>query len=175
MIYAQDDACTREVDAAASTFLERADETHFRSRLVHEGRSEETCEWSLALAMSKLDLHVFPWLQGHNSPQLDYIDSLTDHDPEFKDVRYRLYTNRFVYSLRGIANTRLRETLLGIAESLPGLGEYMELTPYALHFGWLHQKRAFRDFVERTWSRLSAEQTHPRRVEARGPESASAE
>lgn len=175
MIYAQDDACTRDVDAAASAFLERVDETHFRSRLVNEGRSEETCEWSLALAMSKLDLHVFPWLQGRNSPQLDYIDSLTDHDPEFQEVTYRLYTNRFVYSLRGIANARLRETLIGIAESIPGMGEYMEITPYALHFGWLHQKQVFRDFVERTWSRLSAEQTRPRRVEARGAESASAE
>jgi hypothetical protein len=98
-----------------------------------------------------------------------------DHDPEFEEVTYRLYTNRFVYSLRGIANTRLRETLIGIAESIPGMGEYMEITPYALHFGWLHQKQTFRDFVERTWSRLSAEQTRPRQVEARGAESASAE
>ena len=175
MIYAQDDACTRKVDEAAATFLERADETHFRSRLVNEGRSEETCEWSLALAMSKLDLHVFPWLQGRNSPQLDYIDSLTEHDPDFNKVSYRLYTNRFVYSLRGISNPSLREALLGVAESLPGLGEYMELTPYALHFGWLHQKQTFRDFAERTWSRLTAEQTRPRQVNAPNPGSASAE
>ncbi|MFB6274453.1 MAG: hypothetical protein ABEL51_16335 [Salinibacter sp.] len=165
MIYAQDDACTREVDAAAAAFLDRADETHFRSRL-DEGRSEETCEWSIALAMSKLDLHVFPWLQGRNSPQLDYIDSLTEHDPAFRDVSYRLYTNRFVYSLRGIANTSLRETLLGVAEALPGMGEYMEITPYALHFGWLHQKDPFYDFAKRVWTRLSAEQATPRAVEA---------
>lgn len=163
MIYAQDETSTREVDKAAAAFLDRVDETHFRSRL-DEGRSEETCEWSLALAMSKLNLHVFPWLQGRNSPQLDYIDSLTDHDPEFRDVSYRLYTSDFVYSLRGISNARLREALLGIAELLPGLGEYMELTPYALHFGWLHQKQAFFDFVECTWSRLSVEKTRPRRV-----------
>jgi len=174
MIYAQDDACVREVDEAAAAFLDRVDETHFRSRL-DEGRSEETCEWSLALAMSKLNLHVFPWLQGQNSPQLDYIDSLTDHDPDFQEVTYRLYTNQFVYSLRGISNTALRETLLSLAEAVPGMGEYMEMTPYALHFGWLHQKQTFHDFVERTWSRLSAEKTRPRRVGTPDPESASAE
>jgi hypothetical protein len=175
MIYAQDDARTREVDETAGAFLDRADETHFRSRLADEGRSEESCEWSLALAMSKLDLHVFPWLQGRNSPQLDYIDSLTTHDPEFRHVTYRLYTNRFVYSLRGIPNASLRETLLSAAETLPGVGEYMELTPYALHFGWLHQKHAFQQFAERTWSRLAAEQTQPRQVKAQNPGSASTE
>ncbi|MFB6273716.1 MAG: hypothetical protein ABEL51_12555 [Salinibacter sp.] len=163
MIYAQDEACTREVCETAADFLDRSDETHFRSRLK-EGRSEETCEWSLALAMSKLDLHVFPWLQGRNSPQLDYIDGLTDHDPDFREVSYRLYTSAFVYSLRGIPNATLRDTLLGIAESLPGLGEYVDLTPYVLHFGWLHQKQPFYEFAERVWSRLSAEQTKPQRV-----------
>ena len=174
MIYAQDDACTREVDEAAAAFLERVDETHFRSRL-DEGRSEETCEWSLALAMSKLDLHVFPWLQGRNSPQLDYIGSLTDHDPDFDEVSYRLYTNRFVYSLRGISNAWLRNVLLGVAESLPRAGEHMELTPYALHFGWLHQKGVFREFTERTWARLAEERTRPRQVTPQNPDSASAE
>ncbi len=163
MIYAQDDACTREVDAAAASFLDRVDETHFRSRL-DEGRSEETCEWSIALAMSKLDLHVFPWLQGRNSPQLDYVDSLVDHDLEFREVSYRLYTNDLVYSLRGIANATLREALLGAAEGLPGMGEYVELTPYALHFGWLHQKTHIDEFAGRVWSQLSAERTQPRPV-----------
>jgi len=166
MIYAQDENRTREVGQVAADYLDRADETHFRSRL-NEGRSEETCEWSLALAMSELDLHVFPWLQGRNSPQLDYIDSLTDHDPDFCEVSYRLYTNSFVYSLRGLPNARVRDALLGAAEYLPGIGEYMELTPYVLHFGWLHQKEPFRDFAERTWSRLSTERAKPRRVESK--------
>jgi len=174
MIYAQDDASTREVDEAAAAFLDRVDETHFRSRL-DEGRSEETCEWSLALAMSKLDLHVFPWLQGRNSPQLDYIDSLTDHDPDFNEVSYRLYTNRFVYSLRGISNPSLRNVLLRGAEFLPRAGEYMELTPYALHFGWLHQKGVFREFTERTWARLADARTRPRQVTPQSSDSASAE
>ena len=166
MIYAQDESRTREVGQVAASYLDRADGTHFRSRL-NEGRSEETCEWSLALAMSDLDLHVFPWLQGRNSPQLDYIDTLTDHDPDFREVSHRLYTNSFVYSLRGLPNARVRDALLGVAKCLPGMGEYMELTPYVLHFGWLHQKEPFRDFAERTWSRLSAERAEPRRVESK--------
>lgn len=165
MIYAQDTSITREVGEAAANFLDRADETHFRSRL-NEGRSEETCEWSLALAMSTLDLHVFPWLQGRNSPQLDYIDGLTEHDPDFQDVSYRLYTHPFVYSLRGLPNARIRDFLLWIAEYLPRMGEYVEFTPYVLHFGWLHQKEPFYDFAERTWSRLSTARTRPRRVES---------
>jgi hypothetical protein len=149
MIYAQDEVCTRAVGEEAAAFLDCADETHFRSRL-NEGRREETCEWSLALAMSELDLHVFPWLQGRNSPQLDYIDCLTDHDPNFREVSYRLYTNDFAYSLRGLPNTTVRSTLLGFAECFPAMGEYMEVTPYALHFGWLHQKQHIKDFAERT-------------------------
>ncbi|MDZ7682577.1 MAG: hypothetical protein U5J63_12920 [Fodinibius sp.] len=45
----------------------------FAAGLWRMGRSEESCEWSMAMAMSKLDLPVYPWLQGHTSPQLDYI------------------------------------------------------------------------------------------------------
>lgn len=163
MIYAQDKAVTREVSEVAADFLNRADETHFRSRL-NEGRNEETCEWSLALAMSKLGLHVFPWLQGRNSPQLDYIDGLTEHDRDFHDVSYQLYTDPLVYSLRGIPNGGLRDTLFSVAEFLPGWGEYLTVTPYVLHFGWLHQKQVFHEFVQRTWARLTEQATSPRPV-----------
>ncbi len=165
MIYAQDERCTREVAQTASDFLDRADETHFRSRL-NEGRREESCEWSLALAMSKLDLPVFPWMQGHNSPQLDYIDGLTEHDSDFREVSCRFYTVPFVYNFRGLPFGWLRDLLLALAEFLPGVGEYMTVTPYTIHFGWLHQKQTFYDFVERAWERLTEEQTQPRRVEA---------
>ncbi|PSQ96381.1 MAG: hypothetical protein BRD55_06870 [Bacteroidetes bacterium SW_9_63_38] len=164
MIYARDDATTREVVDRAADFLAQSDDTHFRSRL-EEGRSEETCEWSLAMAMSELGLHVFPWLQGRNSPQLDYIDALVDHDSAFTEVTYRFYTSPFVYSLRGLPNARLRDTLLGLAEQMPRMGEYVEFTPYVLHFGWLHQKAPFEKFAERVWTRLIEEQRHPRRVE----------
>jgi hypothetical protein len=165
MIYAQDDATTQEVVGRAADFLAQSDNTHFRSRL-HEGRSEETCEWSLAMAMSELDLHVFPWLQGRNSPQLDYIDALVDHDRDFWDVTYRFYTSPFVYSLRGLPNARLRDTLLALAERMPRMGEYVEFTPYVLHFGWLHQKAPFHDFAERAWAQLTDEERRPRRVES---------
>jgi hypothetical protein len=164
MIYAQDEEATREVVERAADFLAQSDDTHFRSRL-NEGRSEETCEWSLAMAMSELDLHVFPWLQGRNSPQLDYIDALVDHDRDFRDVTYRFYTSPFVYSLRGIPNASLRDFLLGLAEQMPRMGEYVDFTPYVVHFGWLHQKAPFEDFAERTWTRLTDEARSPRRAE----------
>lgn len=165
MIYAQDDDCTRRVVEAASEYLDRVDRTHFRSRLKSEGRSEETCEWSLAMAMRKYELHVFPWLQGRNSPQLDYIDGLVDHDPAFRDVTYRYYTSRFVYSLRGIGIPWLRNLLFGLAEAMPRMGEYVEMTPYALHFGWLHQKAEFYRFARETWRQLVQEARQPRTVE----------
>jgi len=165
MIYAQDEAVTRAVGEHAAEFLAQSDRTHFRSRLK-EGRSEETCEWSLAMAMRELELHVFPWLQGRNSPQLDYIGALVDHDPAFEDVTYRYYTSPFVYELRGIPNDTLLNTLLGAAERMPRMGEYVTFTPYVLHFGWLHQKEPFYDFAERIWARLTDEQVPPSRAEA---------
>jgi hypothetical protein len=165
MIYAQDDATTQVVMEQAADFHAQSDETHFRSRL-NEGRTEETCEWSLAMAMSELDLHVFPWLQGRNSPQLDYISVLVDHDADFRDVTYRFYTSPFVYSLRGLPLEGLRDVLLWLAECMPRMGEYVTLTPYVLHFGWLHQKETFDSFADRTWTQLSEEQRHPRRAEA---------
>ncbi len=154
MIYAQDAALTRTVCELASEFLARRSETHFRSRL-HEGRTEESCEWSLAMAMSRLNLPVFPWFAGQYSPQLDYIDDLTIHDPDFKQVICRYYTDRLVYALRGIASPFWRRLLRGFFSRLPGRGDYMEVTPFALHFGWLHQKQPFYTFVERVWAELT--------------------
>jgi len=173
MIYAQDDDQTREVCETASFYLDHADETHFRSRL-NEGRHEESCEWSLAMAMSELQTPVFPWMQGHSSPQIDYIRSLTEHDADFTEVVCRYYTVPFVYNLRGLPVAWLRDSLLSLAERLPGLGDYMEVTPFVLHFGWLHQKSVFHDFVERTWSRLVAEQARPEPLPADAPPEAAA-
>ena len=172
MIYAQDDACTHDVAEAASYYLDHADETHFRSRL-DEGRSEESCEWSLAMAMSKLQLPVVPWLQGRRSPQIDYIDALTDHDPDFTDVTCRYYTVQSVYNLRGLPVGWVRDWILGLATALPGIGDYKDITPFAHHFGWLHQKQAFDDFVARTWPNLVTESSEPRPVSAPVAESAS--
>jgi hypothetical protein len=155
MIYASDRETTRVVCESAATFLSRHEETHFGSRL-DEGRTEETCEWSLAMAMSKHELPILPWLQGHSSPQLDFIEGLTDYDPNFEQVTVRYYSDRLVYSLRGIQNEALRDRLIAIASRLPGRGDYMEVTPFALHFGWLHHKQPFLAFSEVLWHRLTA-------------------
>lgn len=154
MIFAQDAELTRTVCELAAAFLARRTETHFRSRL-HEGRSEESCEWSLALAMSQLNLPVFPWFAGQNSPQLDFIEDLTTYDPDFEQVRCRYYTDRLVYTLRGLPNATLRRLLLRLFTCLPGRGDYMEVTPFALHFGWLHQKAPFYAFATRVWHQLT--------------------
>ena len=151
MIYAGDRMLAREVcDMAARLFMQRA-ATHFRSRF-EEGRSEESCEWSLAMAISRYDLQVLPWLQGILSPQLDFIEEITTYDPDFREVRYRYDTDRFVYALRGIRNGALRKSLMGLARHLPGRGDYREFTPISLHFSWLHHKEPFQKFSERIWA-----------------------
>ena len=154
MIYSQDQEIAREVCELASYFLDRRAETHFRSRL-NEGRTEETCEWSLAMAMSSLKLHVFPWFQGHNSPQLDFIEGLTEYDPLFEKVVCKYYSNRFVYMLRGLTNPALKKHLINFFSALPGKGDAMDVTPYVLHFGWLHHKQPFRVFSAQTWEKLT--------------------
>jgi hypothetical protein len=158
MIFAQDREITRRVCEEAAHFLNARSETHFRSRL-NEGRSEETCEWSLALAMAKLGLPVFPWFQGYDSPQLDFIEGLTQYDTDFEHVTCRYYCDRFVYSLRGVANPSLRDGLIRFFSAMPGRGDYMNVTPFVLHFGWLRHKQPFYDFSERTWSQLTKDQT----------------
>lgn len=155
MLYAQDEEVTRLVCESATSFLTRRAETHFRSRL-NEGRAEESCEWSLAMAMSRLRLPVLTWFQGYNSPQLDFIEGLTQYDADFEHVLCRYYCDRFVYSLRGLKHPRLRDGLIALFSSLPGRGDYMDVTPYVVHFGWLQHKRSFFDFAERTWQRLTA-------------------
>lgn len=156
MIYVADAALTREVSELAAHYLSRRSETHFRSRL-HEGRSEESCEWSMAMAMSRLDLPVLPWFQGANSPQLDFIEGLTTYDEEFREVTCRYYCDRFVFSLRGIGRSWLRRLAFSLFTAVPGRGDYMDVTPYVLHFGWLRHKQPFQELSARIWSQLSSE------------------
>lgn len=153
MIYSQHRELTQQVCRAAGRFLRRRDETHFHSRL-NEGRSEESCEWSLAMAMSRLELPVFPWFQGYQSPQLDFIEDLTEYDSDFEHVTCQYYTHRFTYALRGLWPKGLRNALLAGLSRLPGLGDRLNVTPFALHFGWLRYKAPFHRFAERTWTRL---------------------
>jgi hypothetical protein len=155
MIYAEDMEITREVCVNASSFLDRIAETHFQSRLNEKGRTEESCEWSMAMAMSKLNLPVYPWLQGHMSPQLDFIESYTDYDSDFQNVRCTYYSDLFVYNLRGLKIDWLRKLLTKTFSLIPGKGDYLITTPYCLHFGWLHQKQPFLEFTEKTWEQLT--------------------
>lgn len=157
IIFAQDYNLTKKVCELAQKMLDRKQETHFRSRTLEQGRSEESCEWSIAMAMSKLDLPVYPWLQGHTSPQLDYIGNMTSHDPDFEYVVCKYYCDKFVYNLRGLKAKWLRNMLINLLSFFPGKGDYLKTTPYCLHFGWYHQKQPFYEFSERTWNALKKE------------------
>ena len=44
---------------------------------------------------------------------------------------------------------------MGLFSRLPGKGDHLYVTPFVLHFGWLHYKQPFYDFAERTWDRLT--------------------
>lgn len=156
MIYAADFELTKKVCTLASEMLSRKDETHFKSRKMEQGRTMESCEWSLAMAMSKLNVPVYPWLQGHNSPQLDYIEDLTEHDDQFQYVKCKYYNHEFVYSLRGLKSSFLRNTIIKASGIMPGMTDYLLTTPYCIHFGWYHEKIPFYKFAESSWLKLVA-------------------
>ena len=159
LIYVRDTKTAKEVCERAAYYLSRADETHFRSRLEEANRSEETCEWSLAMAMSYLNLTVVPWRQGHRSPQLDFVERYVDYDLDFRRVRCRYYTDDFLDRLRGFPGPEwLRDGLITALSSLPSRDDYMEVVPFALHFSWAHQKQPFLDFATRVWRRLPVEE-----------------
>ena len=153
MIYAQDDVATAAVCRSAAEFLAQRSKTHFRSRL-NEGRKEESCEWSLAMALSTLRMPIFPWFQGYDSPQLDFVEGLTDFEPAFRQVVCKLYCDRFVYSLRSLASRPLRDALLTVFTSIPGKGDFMEVTPFIIHFGTLRCKSVFTNFAGWIWRDL---------------------
>ena len=154
MIYASDSDVTRSVCELAHNFHSRVSETHFKTRLL-EGRTEESCEWSLAMAMSQLKLPVYHWYQGANSPQLDYISEMTEHNSNFENVSCLYYTDRFIYEIRGIKNPRIRQICIQIAISVLLRYDWIKVTPFALHFGWLHAKQTFYDFADRVWENLT--------------------
>jgi len=156
IIYGSDNLTTKQVSEKAHDFLSRRRETHFRSRL-DEGRNEESCEWSLAMAMSSLDLPIMHWFQGQDSPQMDYIEGYVEHNIDFSHVRCLYYTDAFIHGLRGLPNEGLRDSLVRLLSKLPGRGDYMWVTPYALHFGWMRHKQPFYDLSDRIWDELTAE------------------
>jgi len=155
IMYAKDYSLTKKVCSLAAEMLARKNETHFRSRKMEQGRTEESCEWSLAMAMSKLNVPVYPWLNGHTSLQLDYIQDLTEHDPEFQYVNCKFYCSNFINDLRGLKSIWLRKLLTALFCLWPGNSDYLMTTPYCLHFGWYHQKQPFYSFSESVWKSLT--------------------
>ncbi|MEX0609955.1 MAG: hypothetical protein WD016_07655 [Balneolaceae bacterium] len=158
VMYASDYSLTKKTCKLAGEMIKRKNETHFQSRKKEKGRTEESCEWSLAMAMAKLDIPIYNWFQGHTSPQLDYIQLLTDHDNDFEYVKCRYYANNFVYSFRGLKNNFLKKFLINTFSLFPGKGDYMLVTPYCLHFGWYHEKQPFFEYSERVWDDLKSSQ-----------------
>jgi len=154
VMYAADKELALRVCKKAAEILNKKEETHFRSRKEEKGRSEESCEWSLAMAMAILNIHVYPWFNGYESPQLDFIDSLTEYDDEFKNVTCTYYTNKSVYNLRGFPFKWIQKSLISVLSIIPGKTDYMHVTPYFLHFGWYHQKEKFFSFAENIWNSL---------------------
>ena len=151
LVYSKDVTICRETCEEAQSMLERRLETHFKSRLT-EGRSEESCEWSLALAMSKLDLPIYPWRQAQNTPQLDYISDFVKHDDDFREVSCHYFNDPKVSRLREFPHAFPRDFGIWLSQWLPGRGDFMWITPFTLHFGWLKYKSTFGEFADRLWN-----------------------
>tara|TARA_R100001143_G_scaffold63545_1_gene71656 strand:+ start:70146 stop:71153 length:1008 start_codon:yes stop_codon:yes gene_type:complete len=154
MIYISDPQLAEKVCEQSKEYFNQRHLTHFISRKEEHGRMEESCEWSMAMAMSKLNLQVFPWLNGYESPQLDFIDSFTIYDEDFNHVECLIYTNNFVYDLKGLKSKKLQSLLINIITKIPGRGDFLYATPYCLHFGWYHQKDPLNEFSDRCWNRI---------------------
>lgn len=146
-MYCSDAATAEKVCSLAAEMLSRRAETHFRSRLQESGRNEESCEWSLAMAMAKLQIPVIPWNHGPLSPQVDYFNFLTEHDELFTHCTYTMHTHESVYRLRGLKSVFARNLLLRLYRLFPGFGDFVTFTPYFVHFGWIHQKKPFERFA----------------------------
>lgn len=157
MIYASDPEKTEKVCRLSQKMLIERHKTHFRSRKEEDGRTEETCEWSLAMAMATLKIQVYPWFFGYESPQLDFIEEYTKYDNDFRHVECLLYSDRVTYNLRGLKMKWLRKLLVKLISLIPGRGDYMMVTPYCLHFGWYHQKKLFNLFSEKLWKDLTSD------------------
>ena len=151
VIYASDAAVTRDICEQASDLFARRKETHFR---VAGGTvpSEESCEWGLAMAMARNGMPVYPWYQGYNSPQLDFIPGLTQYTEDFEEVTCKYYCDRFVYEIRGLKNPRVRDFFMAFFARVLRRQDYFMVTPYMLHFSWSHAKAPFIEFANRVWA-----------------------
>ena len=155
IIYSSDEDEAKKVSALAGKMLEKKGLTHFRSRKEEKGRSEESCEWSLAMAMAELNKPVYPWLNGNESPQLDFIEDYTEYDEEFKNVKCLLYNDRFTYDLKALQPAWARRFIINLISIIPGKTDHQYVTPYCLHFGWYNQKEPFYKFSNQKWKELT--------------------
>lgn len=158
VIYISDEQTARRVGQQASEFLSRKAETHFVSRKREQGRTHESSEWSMAMAVSKLGLFVYPWFNAQESIQLDFIEPYTRFNEDFTRVSCKYYCHPFIYSFRGIKGAFGRGLLFFLFSYLPRRHDHLWVTPYLLHFGWNHEKHHFRGFVERQWRALTSQE-----------------
>ncbi len=154
VMYAADPEITHKVGNLAARLLNSKEQTHFVSRKREKGRNLESCEWSLGMAVTMLDLHVYPWFNAQESIQLDYIRPLTKANSDFSEVSCKYHCNPFVHSLRGIKSNIPRKLLFSLFRLLPRGNDHLWVTPYILHFGWKHQKQWFDQFVNKEWDKL---------------------
>jgi D-ribose pyranose/furanose isomerase RbsD len=151
VMFVKDVNLAKEINEKATYFFKNMNQTHFQSRLKEKGRNEESCEWSLGMALSYFKISVFPWFWSENSIQLDFIDDYTKYDENFERVACLFYFNPFIYSFRGLKNKLLRTFLHKLFSYFPGKNDYAWVTPYCLHFGWFHQKEPFKRFADKIW------------------------
>ncbi len=160
VMYAADPEITRKVNELAADLLDRKRETHFVSRTREKGRNLESCEWSLGMAVSMLNLYVYPWFNAQESIQLDFIRPLTRTNDDFTEVSCKYYCNPFIHSLRGIKTDLLRGLLFALFRVMPRSNDHLWITPYILHFGWSHQKPWFDQFAEKEWRQIHRQDVH---------------
>jgi hypothetical protein len=155
VIFVSDRHEAKQINEKAQYYLANQEKTHFRSRMKEKGRSEESCEWSLAMSLSHFNVSVFPWFWAENSAQLDFIDAYTRYNEDFTEVSCKFYFDPFTYSFRGLKTPWLRNALHFVFSWIPGKDDHTWVTPYMLHFGWMHQKQPFYDFADRVWNGIT--------------------
>lgn len=156
MIYSGNRDRCETICKKAADFITQKSKTHFHSRKKESGRTEESCEWSLAMAMAYYNVTIFPWFMGEFSPQIDYVKDYTQHNEDFTEVKCLLYSSYFIYSFRGLKMKWLRKGLFGLFAFITGRNDFRWITPFSLHFGWIHQKQPFINYSERIWIKLAS-------------------
>lgn len=160
LIFIKDKYLAEKINEKAKYYLEQKSHTHFQSRKLEKGRVDESCEWSLAMSLSYHNLPIFPWQWGEQSPQLDFIEAYTVFNEDFTKVSCKFFFDQFVYSLRGLKTRLIHGFMMFVMWFIPGSLDYAWVTPYSLHFGWLHQKEPFIRFANKTWEEILAKKAN---------------